>query len=436
MGSIVAIIGRPNVGKSTLFNRLTGTRDAIVDEVSGVTRDRHYGKADWSGREFTVIDTGGYIKGSDDVFESEIRRQVEIAMEEADVLLFVVDVEAGVTALDEDVAHIVRRAKRKTILVANKADNNMRNAEAGMFYSLGLGEVFPISSLSGAGTGELLDELINLLPIEDIEEEEPEVPRIAIVGRPNVGKSSFVNALLGNERNIVTSIAGTTRDAIHTRYKAFGHDFFLVDTAGLRKKARVHDNLEFYSVMRTVRVLESCDVCVIMIDATEGIEAQDVNIVWLAARNNKGVVILVNKWDLVENKTTNSAKEFTAILQERIAPFRDVPVIFTSVTEKQRLLKAIETAVEVFQNRKQRIPTHKLNELLLPIIADTPPPSVKGKDLKIKYITQLKTPYPSFVFFCNMPQYFKDGYKRFLENKLRELFPMTGVTIKIYFRQK
>jgi len=435
MGSLVAIIGRPNVGKSTLFNRLTGTRDAIVDEVSGVTRDRHYGKADWSGREFTVIDTGGYIKGSDDVFETEIRRQVEIAMEEADVLLFIVDVDAGVTALDEDVAHIVRRAKRKTILVANKADNNMRNAEAGMFYALGLGEVFPISSISGAGTGELLDELIRLLP-EEIIEEEPDIPRIAIVGRPNVGKSSFINALLGNERNIVTDIAGTTRDAIHTRYKAFGHDFFLVDTAGLRKKARVHDNLEFYSVMRTVRVLESCDVCVIMIDATEGIEAQDVNIVWLAARNNKGVVILVNKWDLVEGKTTNASKEFKEILQERIAPFRDVPVIFTSVTEKQRLLKAIETAVEVFENRKQRIPTHKLNELLLPIIADTPPPSVKGKYLKIKYITQLKTPYPSFVFFCNMPQYFKDGYKRFLENKIRELFPMTGVPIKIYFRQK
>ena len=435
MGSIVAIVGRPNVGKSTLFNRITETRDAIVDEVAGVTRDRHYGKASWTGHDFTVIDTGGYINGSDDVFEEEIRNQVKIAMDEADILLFLVDITMGVTELDKEVANIVRRSRTKTILVANKVDNHERAALAGEFYGLGLGEVFCISSINGSGTGDLMDEIVKDMTIESEENVEPEVPRIAVVGRPNVGKSSFVNALLGIDRNIVTPIAGTTRDAIHTRYKAFGHDFFLVDTAGLRKKGKVHDDLEFYSVMRTVRAIENCDVCILMIDAQDGIESQDVNILWLALRNNRGVVILVNKWDLVE-KDTNTTKKFEELILERIAPFKDVPIIFTSTTQKQRLLKAVEAAVEVFENRGRHIQTRQLNDFLLPLIEDMAPPAVKGKYLKVKYVTQLKMHYPAFVFFCNLPQYFKEPYKRFLENKIREKYNFKGVQITIFFRGK
>ncbi|MFN5317666.1 MAG: ribosome biogenesis GTPase Der [Bacteroidia bacterium] len=435
MGTIVAIIGRPNVGKSTLFNRLTESRDAIVDEVAGVTRDRHYGKGEWSGREFSIIDTGGFSVGSDDVFEEEIRNQVKIAMEEADVLLFVVDVTMGITDLDETVADLVRRSKKPSMLVVNKVDNNERIAEASVFYGLGLGELFCISSINGSGTGELLDELIRFVPETPEESEEENIPKIAVVGRPNVGKSSFVNALLGKERNIVTPVAGTTRDTIHTRYKAFGHDFYLVDTAGLRKKGKVHDDIEFYSVMRTVKAIENCDVCVLMLDAKDGMEAQDLNILWLALKNHRGVVILVNKWDTVE-KDTHSTKKFTEAILNKIAPFKDVPIIFTSVTEKQRLLKAVETAIMVYENRKRNIPTRKLNDVLLPIIQDNPPPSTKGKYLKVKYITQLKLGYPAFVFFCNLPQYFKDPYKRFLENQLRKHFDFHGAPMAIFFRQK
>ena len=435
MGSIVAIIGRPNVGKSTLFNRITETRDAIVNETAGVTRDRHYGKGEWTGREFTIIDTGGYITGSDDVFEEEIRNQVKVAIEEADVLMFVVDVVIGVTDLDEDVARIIRKSGKKTFVVVNKVDNNERISEAGVFYSLGLGELYCLSSINGSGTGELLDDLVKVLP-EDVEPDvELDIPKIAIVGRPNVGKSSFVNALLGRDRNIVTNIAGTTRDTIHTRYQAFGHDFYLVDTAGLRKKGKVRDDVEFYSVMRTVRAIESCDVCVLMLDAQDGIEAQDINIMWLAIRNNRGLVILINKWDLIE-KDTQTMKKYEELILERISPFKDVPILFTSTVSKQRLLKAVEASVEVFENRKRNIPTHKLNEVLLPIIEASPPPTVKGKYLKIKYITQLKTHYPAFAFFCNLPQYFRDDYKRFLENKIRENFDFKGVPITIFFRQK
>ncbi len=435
MGSIVAIVGRPNVGKSTLFNRLTDSRTAIVDEMAGVTRDRHYGKAEWQGKEFTLIDTGGYVLGSDDVFEGEIRSQVEIAIEEADALLFVVDVMMGVTDLDREVADVVRKSSRKTLLVANKVDNNERIGLSGEFYALGLGEVYCISSINGSGTGELLDDLVEVLPDTSETEVEADIPRIAVVGRPNVGKSSFVNALLGIERNIVTDIAGTTRDTIHTRYKAFGHDFFLVDTAGLRKKGKVHEDVEFYSVMRTVKAIEHCDVCVLMLDAKDGIESQDLNILWLALRNNRGVVILVNKWDTID-KDTHTSKQYTELIEQRIAPFKDVPIIFTSAIEKQRLLKAVEAAVQVHENRKRQIPTRKLNDYLLPLIENNPPPAVKGKYLKVKYITQLKSHHPQFIFFCNLPQYFKDPYKRFLENKIREAYDFTGVPIQIFFRAK
>lgn len=435
MGSIVAIIGRPNVGKSTLFNRITETRSAIVDEMAGVTRDRHYGKGEWTGKEFTLIDTGGYAVGSDDIFEEEIRNQVLIAMEEADLLLFVVDVVQGITDLDEIVADLVRKTRKPVFLVVNKVDNNERQLDANEFYALGLGDLYCISSINGSGTGELLDALVASIPDDSEPIEDPDIPRIAVVGRPNVGKSSFVNALLGKDRNIVTPIAGTTRDTIHTRYQAFGHDFYLVDTAGLRKKGKVRDDVEFYSVMRTVRAIENCDVCILMLDANDGIESQDMNILWLALKNHRGVVILVNKWDTIE-KDTHSTKKFEEVILNKIAPFRDVPIIFTSVTQKQRLLKAIETAVQVHENRKQQIPTRKLNDILLPIIEDFPPPATKGKYLKVKYVTQLKLAYPSFVFFCNLPQYFKDPYRRFLENKIREHFDFKGVPMAIYFRKK
>lgn len=435
MSSIVAIVGKPNVGKSTLFNRLTDTKDAIVDETAGVTRDRHYGKGEWNGVTYNLIDTGGFSFGSEDSFEEEIRKQIKLAIDEADAILFVVDVTMGITDYDEAVADMLRRVNKKVILVVNKVDNHARIAESGVFYSLGLKELFCISSINGSGTGDMLDHLISILPdkSEDIVEE---IPKIAIIGRPNVGKSSFVNALLGQERNIVTPIAGTTRDAIHTRYKAFGHDFWLIDTAGLRKKGKVNEDLEFYSTMRTIKSIENADVCVLLLDARDGIESQDINIFSLAVRNHRGLVIMVNKWDLVENKETNTVKQFTDLIHSRIAPFRDVPIIFGSAIEKQRLLKVIETAVKVYEQRKIKIPTRQLNDILLPIIEHTPPPSVKGRYLKIKYVTQIKTAYPSFVFFCNHPQYFRDSYKRFLENQLREHFDFSGVPIEIYFRQK
>ncbi len=434
MSNIVALVGRPNVGKSTLFNRLTQTRMAIVDPTAGVTRDRHYGKSDWNGLDFSVIDTGGYVIGSEDTFEEEIRKQVELAVEEASVILFLVDVVEGVTPMDEDVASMLRKSGKKVFLVANKADNNARMASASEFYSLGLGEVFGISSINGAGTGDLLDSVVNALekiPAEDVED----IPKFAIIGRPNVGKSSLINALIGEERNIVTPIAGTTRDTIYTRYKSFGFDFFLVDTDGLRKKGKVHENIEFYSVMRSIRAIESSDVCLVLVDAKEGLEGQDVNIFSLATRNNKGVVILVNKWDLVD-KDHKTVEVFREKILQKIAPFTDVPIIFTSVLNKQRIYKALETAVEVQKNRQQKIQTSKLNEVLLPIIENNPPPMVKDKYIRIKYVTQLPTYYPTFAFFCNLPQYVRESYMRFLENQIRKNWNFTGVPIRIYFRKK
>ncbi len=434
MSNIVALVGRPNVGKSTLFNRLTQTRMAIVDPTAGVTRDRHYGKSDWNGCEFSVIDTGGYVFGSDDTFEEEIRKQVELAVEEASVILFLVDVVEGLTPLDDDVASMLRKSGKKVLVVANKVDNHGRLAGLSEFYSMGLGEIYGISSINGSGTGDLLDEVVNALekiPIEEVED----IPKFAIIGRPNVGKSSLINALIGHERNIVTPIAGTTRDTIYTRYKSFGFDFFLVDTAGLRKKGKVHENIEFYSVMRSIRAIESADVCLVLIDAKEGLEGQDVNIVSLAIRNNKGVVILVNKWDLIE-KDHKTVEAFTERIKEKVAPFTDVPIIFTSVLTKQRILKALETAVEVHKNRIQKITTSKLNEVLLPIIENHPPPAVKDKYIRIKYITQLPTHYPTFAFFCNLPQYVRESYMRFLENQIRKNWNFTGVPIRVFFRKK
>ncbi|HMT29316.1 MAG TPA: ribosome biogenesis GTPase Der [Bacteroidia bacterium] len=433
MSNIVAIVGRPNVGKSTLFNRLTESRKAIVDEVSGVTRDRHYGKAEWAGYPYTVIDTGGFIKGSDDVFEGEIRKQVLLAVEEADVIIFVVDVTTGLTDLDEEVARLLRRSGKKVLLVVNKVDSNSREFLNAEFYKLGLGEIYNISAISGSGTGELLDEVVK--DFSKDEEEDSEIPKIAIVGQPNVGKSSFLNTLLGLERTIVTPIAGTTRDTIYTRYKGFGFDFFLIDTAGLRRKARVKEDIEFYSVMRTIRAIEESDVCIIMIDATQGITAQDVNIYSLAERNKKGIVLLVNKWDLVDQEKKNT-KKVEEEIREELAPFNDVPIIFTSVLHKQRIHKALETALEVFQNRKKRIATSELNKVMLPLIEFYPPPSLKGKTVKIKYITQLPGGNPHFAFFCNLPQYVRDPYRRYLENKLRENFNFSGVPISIHFRSK
>jgi GTP-binding protein len=435
MGNIVAIVGRPNVGKSTLFNRLVGQRKAIVDEIAGVTRDRIYGKSDWNGFEFSVIDTGGYVVNSDDIFEEEIRKQVNIAIQEADVILFVVDVTTGINDMDNEVAQILRKSKKRVLLVVNKVDNNQRIHDSFEFYSLGLGDPWCISSINGSGTGDILDELVKPFQLTPEVEEIPEIPRISIVGRPNVGKSSLINALIGEERNIVTPIAGTTRDAVHTHYNKFGHDFLLIDTAGLRKKTKVSEDLEFYSVLRSIRAIENSDVCILLIDATQGVESQDMHILDLIIRNRKGVVLVVNKWDLVE-KDNKSTSEYTKLIKKRIAPFQDVPIIFTSAITKQRILKVLEVAIQVFENRKQRIATSKLNEFIQEAIEAYPPPSIKGKYVKIKYATQLPTYAPSFAIFCNLPQYVKDPYKRYLENKLREQFNFTGVPMQIFFRQK
>ncbi|KAA9325439.1 ribosome biogenesis GTPase Der [Adhaeribacter soli] len=437
MANIVAIVGRPNVGKSTFFNRLVGQRKAIMDDESGVTRDRHYGYAEWIGKNFTVVDTGGYVHGSDDIFEESIRKQVELAINEATVILFMVDVEAGVTGLDEEFANVLRRSKKPIYIVANKADTFQRGHQAGEFYALGLGEeVFPISSQSGSGTGDLLDEVVKHFKTEDEENPDEGIPKIAIMGRPNVGKSSFVNLLLGEERNIVTDIAGTTRDSIHSRYKSFGKEFILIDTAGLRRKTKVHEDIEFYSVMRSIRALEESDVAVVMIDATRGIEAQDVNIVGLAIKNKKGVVILVNKWDLVEDKGTNTAKEFEEMIYEKLAPHNFMPIIFTSVLTKQRVHKAIEKVIEVYENKRMKISTSKLNEVMLKEIENYPPPSIKGKFVKIKYVTQIPTHNPTFAFFCNLPQYIRESYTRFLENKIRKHFGFEGVPINVIYKKK
>lgn len=433
MSNIVAIVGRPNVGKSTLFNRLVKRRDAIVDSVSGVTRDRHYGKSDWNGKEFSVIDTGGYAIGSGDIFEEEIRKQVQLAIDEADHIIFVVDVEEGITPMDVEVANLLRKVKKPIFLAVNKVDNAMRDADAVEFYNLGLGEYYTLSSINGSGTGELLDAVV--ADMEEDVEEEHELPRFAVVGRPNAGKSSFINALIGEERNIVTDIAGTTRDTVDTKYNRFGFEFNLVDTAGIRKKSKVKEDLEFYSVMRAVKAIEECDVAILVVDATREFEGQDENIFWLAEKNRKGIVILVNKWDLIE-KETNTMKDYEAKIREEIAPFTDVPIIFISALTKQRVFKAIETAVEVFENRKKRIPTSKLNEVMLDILKSSPPPANKGKYIKVKFCTQLPTPTPQFVFFANLPQYVKDPYKRFVENKMREIFNFTGVPVVVYFRQK
>lgn len=434
MSNIVAIVGRPNVGKSTFFNRLIKRREAIVDAVSGVTRDRHYGKSDWNGVEFSLIDTGGYVKGSDDVFEAEIDKQVELAIDEADAIIFMVDVESGVTGMDEDVAKLLRKVKKPVFLAVNKVDNNKRAEDAVEFYSLGLGDYYTIASINGSGTGELLDALVEALP-EKEKADETELPRFAVVGRPNAGKSSFINALIGEDRYIVTDIAGTTRDAIDTKYNRFGFEFNLVDTAGIRRKAKVKEDLEFYSVMRSVRAIEHCDVCLLVCDANRGFDGQVQNIFWLAERNRKGIVILVNKWDLVE-KDNKTAKEFEKHIRKQIEPFTDVPIVFMSALTKQRIFKAIETAVEVYQNRSKKIKTSVLNDVLLPIIENYPPPAYKGKFVKIKYIMQLPTPQPQFAFFCNLPQYVKEPYKRFLENKLREHFDFTGVPVSVYMRKK
>ncbi|MDP4663562.1 MAG: ribosome biogenesis GTPase Der [Salibacteraceae bacterium] len=432
--ALVAIIGRPNVGKSTFFNRMVGRRQAIVDEYSGVTRDRHYGTTDWGGREFSLIDTGGYVSGTEDLFEKEIAKQVIIAMQEANIIIFVVDAKNGVNDLDKDVAKLLRQSKKPVLLVANKIDNPIQVSESYEFYELGFEKIFPISAINGSGTGDLLDEVISLLP-EELEQEPSELPRISVVGRPNAGKSSFVNALLGVERNIVTDIAGTTRDTIDTNYNAFGFEFTLVDTAGIRKKTKVHEDLEFYSVMRAIRAIEGSDVCVLMIDATEGIGQQDINIFGLIQKNRKGVVVLVNKWDLVE-KDTHTAKEYEALIKERLAPYSDVPVIFTSVLEKQRIHKALQAALDVYKNRIQRIKTSELNEAMLPLIERFPPPALKGKYVKIKYVQQLPTHVPTFAFYCNLPQYIKDPYKRFIENQMRKMYDFTGVPIQIFFRAK
>lgn len=434
MSKIVAIVGRPNVGKSTLFNRLTDSREAIVDEVSGVTRDRNYGKSTWNGVDFSVIDTGGYVQNSDDIFEEEINKQVLLAIEESDLILFMVDVTIGIHELDDSVASLLRRYTKKIMVVVNKVDNNERLIDATEFYNLGLGDYFPLSSINGSGTGDLLDAVVKSLPASETEPL-PDLPRIAIVGRPNVGKSSLVNSLLGEERNIVTPLAGTTRDSIYTRYNKFNHDFLLVDTAGLRKKSKVSEDIEFYSVMRAVRTIESSDICLLLLDATRGIESQDLNILSLIQKNNKGMIVLVNKWDLIE-KETNITTKFEKEIRERTAPFIDYPILFISAISKQRIHKVLELIEQVNNNRNRKISTAELNDVMLPVIKNNPPPSLKGKYVKIKYITQLPIYTPAFAFFCNLPQYVKEPYKRYVENRLRDKFEFTGVPIRVFFRKK
>ena len=435
MSNILAIVGRPNVGKSTLFNRLLERREAIVDSTAGVTRDRHYGKSDWNGVEFTVIDTGGYDVGSDDIFEEEIRKQVQLAVDEATSIVFMVNVEEGLTDTDQEIYQLLRKANKPLYVVVNKVDSSKELLPATEFYQLGIEKYDTLSSATGSGTGELLDDIVKDFPTTEYVDVFEGLPRITIAGRPNVGKSTLTNALLGDERNIVTDIAGTTRDSIETVYNKFGHEFILVDTAGMRKKSKVSEDLEFYSVMRSIRAIENSDVVILMIDATKGWESQDMNIFGIAQKNRKGIVILVNKWDLVE-KETNTMKQFENQIREKIALFSDVPILFISALTKQRILKAVETAVEVYENRKKRIKTSKLNEIMLPIIENTPPPALKGKYIKIKYCTQLPTVTPQFAFFCNLPQYVKEPYKRFIENQLRKNFDFTGVPIEVYFRQK
>lgn len=433
MGNVVAIVGRPNVGKSTLYNRLIGERQAIIDNVSGVTRDRQYGSSFWNGKYFTVVDTGGFVQHSEDVFERAIREQVRIAIEEAHVILFLVDVTTGITDLDEEIANMLRSSDQPVFLVVNKADNNERLLEANEFWSLGFDNTYFLSAMTGSGTGELLDAVAEL--IEESEEIEEDIPKFAIVGQPNVGKSSLTNALLGESRNIVTEVAGTTRDAIHTKYTKFGKEFYLIDTAGIRKKSRVHENLEFYSVMRAIRSIEEADVCLLMIDAQTGMEAQDMSIFRLAEKRNKGIVLLINKWDLLD-KQTNTARDYEAGIKRRTAPFTDLPVLFISVLEKQRIYRAIEAALAVYENRNRRIKTAKLNEVMLAAIERNPPPAYRGRLIKIKYVTQLPTYYPAFAFFCNYPKHVKDNYKQYLENQLRKNFTFTGVPVGIFFRKK
>ncbi len=434
MSNIVAIVGRPNVGKSTMFNRLTQSRHAITDEISGVTRDRHYGKSEWNGYVFSLIDTGGYVQGSDDIFESEIRKQVELAIDEANVILFLVDAQSGITDLDQSVAKLLRKTSKKVVLCANKVDNKKLLEESVEFYNLGMGDFVPVSSISGSGTGDLLDKLVShfqQVPNDKMDD----LPKFAIIGRPNVGKSSFINSLIGKEQNIVTDIAGTTRDSLNTKFNKFGFDFTLVDTAGLRKKRNVQEDLEFYSVMRSIRAIENADVCIHIIDATRGFEAQDQRIFHIADRNYKGIVILVNKWDLAQ-KDTDSSKIFEEKIKKKISPFVDVPIIFVSALHKQRLLKGLDLAIDVYKNRKQRISTSVLNQTMLPLIESKPPPAIKGKYIKIKYCTQLPVEVPTFVFFANLPQYIKEPYKRYIENQLRQEFDFSGVPIRIYFRKK
>lgn len=434
MSNILSLVGRPNVGKSTLFNRLTQTKEAIVDSVSGVTRDRNYGKADWCGYEFSVIDTGGYVVGSDDIFESEIRKQAALAIDESDVIVLLVDGREGLTPLDEEVAQMLRKSKKPFYLAVNKIDSPSNFLDYTEFYALGFENIYPISAVSGSGTGDLLDEVVkHFSKDENVQLEE--LPKITIVGKPNVGKSSIINTFLGYERHIVTPIAGTTRDSIYTRYTGFGFDFYLIDTAGLRKKKKVEEDLEFYSVMRTIRAIENSDVCILMCDASQGFDAQDLNIFSLAARNRKGIVVVMNKWDLVE-KDNKTHKQYEDLVRQRIAPFTDVPIIFTSVINKQRIYKVLETAIEVHKNRSRKISTSELNDVMLPIINQTPPPMNKDKVIRIKYVTQLKTSFPAFAFFCNLPQYVKDSYKRFLENQIREKWNYSGVPMEIYFRRK
>ena len=433
MSNIIAIVGRPNVGKSTLFNRIVKQREAIVDSVSGVTRDRNYGKGDWNGKEFSLIDTGGYVVGSDDIFELEIDKQVELAIDEADIIIFMVDVESGITSMDMDIANMLRKNNKPVYLVVNKVDSSSRINDATEFYELGIDKYYPIASINGFGTGDLLDDIVKDFS-EDIDLSD-DLPKFAVIGRPNAGKSSFINALIGENRNIVTDIPGTTRDSIHTKYKRFGFEFNLVDTAGIRKKSKVKENLEFYSVMRSVRAIEYSDVCLLIYDVSRGFDSQVKNIFWLCERNKKGIVIIANKWDLIE-KDNKSTKNYEIQIKKEIEPFVDVPIIFVSIINKQRIYKAIESAVEVYTNRSKKIKTRELNDILLPIIAKYPPPAIKGKYVKIKYITQLPTSHPQFAFFCNLPQYIKDPYKRFLENKIRENFDLCGAQIDIYMRKK